>query len=235
MKNIIPLTITGAAVCLLAGCETTGLSYREHSGVDYPNYVLSLSAKQPGALAKKPALPIRLAVAQIGESAPPTSMLDTLAARRGLVASVIGLPLPGETQTPYRLRSGEQGFDYAGRVQAVCQLARASGADYVFLFGGNVDSWSGGNFLRIFDLTLIGGMIFPATEIHMEGKGAGTLIDAATRQPVCLVNADNQESGYCPDFFANDKTMAMRVQSRDELVQKLQVELLNKLAGSPAL
>ena len=115
-----------------------------------------------------------------------------------------------------------------------CQLAKASGADYVFLFGGNVDSWSDGNLLRIFDLTIIGGMILPSTEINTEGKGAGTLIDAATRQPVLMVNADSKESGYCADFYSIDKTMAMRVQSRDELVQKLQVGLLNKLAGNPA-
>lgn len=234
MKNIIASAITGAAVCLLAGCETTGLSYRERSGVDYPNYVLSLPASRPGAPSKKPALPVRLAVAQIGESAPPEAMLDTLAARRDLIASVIGLPLPGETQAPYHYRQSEPAFDYAARVQSVCRLAKASGADYVFLFGGNVDSWSDGNLLRIFDLTLIGGMIVPATEINLEGKGAGALIDAATRQPVFFVNADYKASRYCPDYFSNDKTMAMRVQSRDELVQKLQVGLLNKLSDIPA-
>lgn len=60
-----------------------------------------------------------------------------------------------------------------------------------------------------------------------------TLIDATTRQPVLTVNADNKESRYCADFYSNDKTMAMRVQSRDELVQKLQAGFPPALASSP--
>lgn len=101
-------------------------------------------------------------------------MLDALAARPDLVASVAGLLLPGETETesPYHgNRPIPPGFDYAGRVKTVCRLAKTEGADYVFLMGGNVDSWSEGNFLRLFDITVVGGAIFPATEIHLEGKG----------------------------------------------------------------
>jgi hypothetical protein len=230
MKNIIYPIIAGAAACLLTGCETTGLSVRENSGVDYPNYVLSLRTDRPNTPPQKPALPVRLAVAQIGEPAPPRAMLDALSASPELIATVVGLPLPGDSGNQFRYKQTEPASDYAGRVKAICRLAQASGADYVFLFGGNVDSWTEGNFLRVFDLTLIGGMIFPATEIHLEGKGAGTLIDAATEQPVCFVNADSQLSNHCPDYFSNDETMALRVQARDELVGKLQAGLLKKLA-----
>jgi len=220
----------------MTGCETTGLSSREHSGVDYPNYVLNLRTDSQNTPPQKPALPIHLAVVQIGESAPPKAMLDALESRTNLIASVVGLPLPGETTDayPYRYKQAEPATDYAGRVKTICRLAKASGADYVFLFGGNVDSWTEGNFLRIFDITIIGGMIFPASEVNLEGKGAGTLIEAATEQPVLFVNADNKQSNYCPDFFSNEKTMDMRVQARDELVLKLQDGLLKKLATRPS-
>jgi len=230
MKKTVSLTIAAAGMCLLTGCETTGLSAREHSGVDYPNYVLSLPADRP-ANSPKPALPIHLAVAQIGESAPPKTMLDALAARSDLITSVVALPLPCEAVEPYRYRSKEVVTDYAGRVKAICRLAKASGADYVFLFGGNVDSWTDGNALRFFDITIIGGMILPGTKVNLEGKGAGTLIEAATEQPVIFINADNNHSQYSPDFFSDDKTMDMRVQARDELVKKLQAGLLEKLAA----
>ena len=234
MKNIVPLTITSVAVCLLTGCETTGISPREHSRVEYPNYILSMSAGQPGAPSKKAALPVRLAVAQIGEVAPPGSMLDNLAKRKDLITSVIGLPLPGDAQTAYDSRKSESAFNYAGKIQSVCELAKASGADYIFLFGGNVDSWTKGNALRIFDFTIVGGMILPATEINTEGKGAGTLIDVATRQPVFFINVDDHESRHCPDFYSNEDTTPLCVQSRNELVRKLQDGLLQKLADNAA-
>jgi hypothetical protein len=74
-------------------------------------------------------------------------------------------------------------------------------------------------------------MILPGTKVNLEGKGAGTLIEAATEQPVIFINADNNHSQYSPDFFSDDKTMDMRVQARDELVKKLQAGLLEKLAA----
>ena len=224
MKNFILATILGAAVSVLAGCESNGLSNREHSGVDYANYVLSLPVNQPDAMSKKTTLPIRLAVAQIGEPAPPSSMLASLAARPDLVTLAIGLPLPGE----------KQAGGYEGRVQSLCKLAKASGADYVFLFGGNEDSWSEGNFLRIFDFTVIGAVLIPATEIVLEGKGAGVLIDASTREPVFLVNVETKGSKYSPDWFADDRTVGLSAQCRDQLVRKLQEGLLKKLSDHPA-
>jgi hypothetical protein len=234
MKTIIQSTIAVAVVCLMAGCETTGLSPREHSGVDYPSYILNLHTDSTNTLPQKPVLPVHLAVAQIGESAPPKAMLDALEARTDLIASVVGIPLPAnsENQFRYNYKQAEQPIDYASRVKAVCHLAKAAGADYIFLFGGSVDSWTDGNFLRIFDITIVGGMIFPGSKINMESKGAGTLIEAATEQPVFFVNAENKQSKYSPDYFSEGKTMDMRVQARDELVQQLRDGLLKKLAAS---
>src|ERR1039457_3462780 len=94
--KLIRSLIALAAVCLIAGCETTGLSPREHSGADYPNYILALPSKPSPDAVKKVVTPIRLAVAQVGEAAPPKQMLDKLQNENGLVLSVVGLPLPGD-------------------------------------------------------------------------------------------------------------------------------------------
>ena len=96
MKTIIKSVIAVTAVCLLAGCETTGLSSRERAGASYPNYILSLQSGGTNAPTQKPVVPIRLAVAQVGESAPPETMLNELTAQPTLVAWVVALPLPGE-------------------------------------------------------------------------------------------------------------------------------------------
>ena len=93
MKKIIRSLAATAAVCLLAGCETTGLSNHETSGASYPNYILSL--KSDGAHApKKLTTPINLAVAQIDETAPSDIMLKKLAGQKILLTSVTSLPLP---------------------------------------------------------------------------------------------------------------------------------------------
>ena len=230
MKIILQSVIAAAAVCLLAGCETTGLSPRESSGVGYPNYILSLPY---AATPQKPATPIRLAVAQVGENAPPDAMLNKLADRKALIASVTGLPLPGDTELPfYSYGPNAQKLDYSARVKTICGLAHISGADFLFLFGGNVDSWEQNNALAVLDATIVGGVLLPGTKIHIEGKGAGVLLSTATCQPVLFVNSEAKDSAGSPDFLSNGKTTALRVKVRDELVAKLTDQLLDKLGQS---
>jgi len=232
MKPIITVALAGVVSCFVTGCETTGLSLREHSGVDYPGYVLSLRPSNSRIVANKVAPPIRLAVAQIGESAPPRKMLEDLQQRTDLITSVISLPLPGEATRSYGYNNTpEKAPDYAGRIQTVCQLAQASGADYIFLFGGNMDTWSKASQLSLLDITIIGGVLIPSTEINLEGKGAGVLIDAATGQPVFFVNTENKLSKYTPDFLQDDKKTELMVQGRDDLVQKTTDEFLRQLAS----
>ena len=65
MKNIILTTLATGAVCLLAGCETDGLSVRERGTVTYPNYILNLPAGAVDASAAKIKKPVHLAVVQV--------------------------------------------------------------------------------------------------------------------------------------------------------------------------
>jgi hypothetical protein len=81
MKKIMQSAMAVAVVGLMTSCETTGLSPREHSGLDYPGYVLSLQTNRTNAPPQKPVLPVHLAVAQIGETAPLQAMLGDLEAK----------------------------------------------------------------------------------------------------------------------------------------------------------
>ena len=232
MNKIMQSTMAVAVVGLMTGCETTGLSPREQSGLDYPAYILNLQTGRTNAPPPKPVLPIHLAVAQIGETAPPQAMLEGLEAKSDLIASVVSLPMPADSGNSFGYRrAGQAAGDYASRVKAVCHLAQAAGANYVFLIGGTVDSWSRENSLGMFDLTLVGGWMIPGTKINIEGKAGGTLIEAATGQPAFFVCAACQESALSPDFLSAGKTTDLRVQARDELARKLSDELQKKLAG----
>jgi len=232
MNRIMQSATAVAVAGLMTGCETTGLSPREFSGLNYPGYILSLQTDGTNAPSPKPVLPVHLAVAQIGETAPPQTMLDDLKAPPNLIASVVGLPLPAEAGSSFGFKRDNQAAgDYSSRVKAVCHLAQAVGADYVFLIGGNVDSWTKENSLSMFDLTLVGGWIVPGTKISIEGKGAGTLIEVATGRPVFFVNAECKASALSPDFLSAGKTTDLRVQVRDELAKKLSERLQKELVG----
>ena len=231
MNKLIQTATAVAVVGLMTGCETTGLSPREHSGLDYPNYVLNLRTNRTNAPLQKPVLPIHLALAQIGETAPPQTMIEGLEANSNLIASVVTLPLPADSESNFGIRRpGQANEDYASRVEAVCNLAEAAGANYVFLIGGSLDSWTRENSLGMFDLTLVGGWIIPGTKVSIEGKGAGTLIVATTGQPVFFVNVECKESALSPDFLSAGKTTGMRVHARDALANELTEALEKKLA-----
>jgi hypothetical protein len=232
MKTMLKLSAVAAAAGLLAGCETTGLSPRESSGVSYPNYIFGLQTRLTNSPVHPPMTPIRLAVAQVGEPAPSSALLDQLTARHALIAGASGLPLPADAgNSNWQNRGNTVSADYAGRIKTLCRLAQAGGADYVFLFGGEIDTWRKNNSFSILDLTLIGGTVVPGGRINLEGKGAGVLIDAATGEPVFFVNADVKRSAVSPDFLAEGKTHSLRAEARDALVEKLGVQLLDRLAG----
>ncbi len=220
MKTIIKSAIAVTAVCLLAGCETTGLSPRESSGTTYQSYVMNLQSGSTNA-PQKVSLPLRLAVAQVGEAAPPEVMLDKLAENKKLVASVSGLPLPGDVYSDSQ--------DYPTRIKTICNLARTTGANFVFLFGGSMDSWQQNNSWSVLDATLVGGAIFPGTKIHIEGKASGALICATNCQPVLFVNTEARQTAFSPDYFAEGKTTGVRAEVRDQLAAKLTEQLMERL------
>ncbi|MGA9777774.1 MAG: hypothetical protein WBS33_05840 [Verrucomicrobiia bacterium] len=232
MKTIIQSVFTLAAIGLVTGCET-GWSSSERAGADYSNYILSLQPGQSHSSAQTLTAPIRLAVAQVGETAPSKKMLGKLEEQNALIAFTVGLPLPDGPEQQYANynQAKTSARDCSARVKSVCSLAQSAGAKYVFLFGGSVDSWRKNNFLTVFDLTVVGAFIVPSSRIEMEGKAAGTLIDAATAEPVFFVSVEAKTSEMTPDYLAEGKTEDMRAQLRDELTDKLTAELLNKITS----
>src|SRR5205814_7592701 len=98
----------GLAVAALAlgvlGCASDGLSARDQTGMDDPRYVMALSdlsseADATGAAAAAPssprpqlAPPLRIAVAQFGEVAPPATLVDALRKDSTIFAAVEPIP-----------------------------------------------------------------------------------------------------------------------------------------------
>jgi len=229
-KNLTTVLVLAG---LVTGCETPGSLPQKHTATDYPGYILNLAAGGTNSIAPKPALQIRLAVAQIGEPAPLKTMLASLAADPHLVASVIGLPLPGASEN--RTGTGVEkspAANYAREVKAVCNLAQAGGADYVLIYGDSVETWVKQNALSMFDCTLVGAEIIPGGKINLQGRAAAALIEAPSGRPVFLLNADCRRTAPTPNFLANGKAAEMRVTASDQLAGELSAALLRKLADT---
>jgi hypothetical protein len=239
LKNIriAPIKICGGFALLalfLTGCETTGLSARERGKSSYSDFVYQIARNPPAQERPRPLQrPVRLAVAQIGEVAPPTDVLARLRSESDLIASAIALPLPGETQR------ASQGFPTqekppapdagANRVAEICQLARSLGADEVLVFGGTIDTYVSRNALAPLDFTLVGMTIFPSAKIHGEGKAAGVLINAESQAVRFQVEAERRNSNLAPSAFQYEETDSLRIKMRDDLAMQLTEKFIRKL------
>ncbi len=229
LKRLLPLL---AILLAVPGCETTGFSPREHSG-SYPAFVNSLYQKEPEPPPAQPLhKPIHLAVAQIGESSPAAPLLRQLEGHPDLVATRIGIPMPGDPgsdrisrREPTDSGSGQR----AAELAAARHLARQLGADYLFLVGGNIDTGEVKNALAVLNFTIIGGAIVPGSRVRAEGKAAGALIEVASGRVLLLVHADQEKTGLTPAYFVQDKSNRFRLQLRDQLLRKLGEQLLMEL------
>lgn len=229
-KATLLIAATGVAL-LLTGCETTGLSPRETGRGSYSHFVYQMAREQqPVAASTDMRKPIRLAVAQVGEVAPSTNILNRLKSNSDQIASVIALPLPSAISEPWDRHAAARQETPVARLSEIRSLARAMGADQVLIFGGSIDTRSSRNPLAILDVTIVGTAIFPSTEIHAEGKAAGILVDVATGAIRFQVDAEQTASGATPSAFAYEKKDSVRVKTRDALAANLADEFLRKLA-----
>ena len=232
MKTSIQMAVATMGLCLVTGCETTGYSSRERSGVSYPNYILGMHGDSTNKVHREVALPIRIAVAQVGEAAPPLAMTRMLETNQALFSLVSGIPAPADGEAhlatvPTRSQPALQ--DYSTQAKSLCNLAQSVGADYLFLTGGNIDTWNNPSPLKVFDITLVGGFIIPSTDVRAMGKAAGALIEVATGNPVLFLSVESNRSAFVPSDAAWEKRDAVVAQLRDELGTKLAEELIQKL------
>lgn len=228
MNRFLLPAITAMSFVCMTGCVSTGLSVRETQN-DYGLYVDSLCQRADLAAAAPVRPPIRLAVAQIGETAPPAAFTEGLS-RSDLIRQTIPIPMPGAAVPGNWARNGRNSMPSVNdRLKDAQNLAREMGADYLLIVGGNVDTRTAHNPLAILDFTIVGGAVAPGVNVHAEGKAAGALLDVVSGRVVFLTNAEAKDSGVCPAFYQDDKCDQMEVKMRDVLLKKLASAFLEKL------
>ena len=216
---------------LVTGCFTTGLSSRESGSGSYSRLVYDLARYQPKAAPARLRKPIRLAVAQLGEVSPSTNVLGELRSHPALIASVVALPAPVDSRERYNARTSNspEPPSHPNRIDEIRSLARAMGANQVFIFGGSIDTWTTRNAWAALDITLVGCSIFPSARVHGQGKAAGILLDVESGAVRFQVETERRRDGTVPSSFTSEKADSVRVNLREDLALSLGREFVNRL------
>ncbi len=231
MEKIFKVSALIVAVVFVAGCQTTGLSLREQGNFNYSNFIYGLydgqtdSAKETKSFVK----PIKLAVAQVGENAPPKLMLEKLGSQNDLIASVSVIPVGGNQSNYYGNDKTQDAVDFGSRMGKMRKLAKDLGADYLFLFGGTSEMGERQSWLGIMDLTIVGAFIFPTHKIVTEGKATGALIDVETGKAVFMVSSQEAKDDYGTTYNLYGKQEQVLAALRDALVDSLTDQFIKKL------
>jgi hypothetical protein len=214
----------------LAGCESH-LSPRETRTQNYSAFVFSLyDNPRPIAQSTPPTLPMKVAVAQVGEIAPPQLMLDHLRQRGELFARVEGIPgifeelYCNNNQGTGALNASER-QQVRDRVSRLQRLAQDLGMDYLFIYGGSIDHYVRENPLQVLDLTIVGAFVVPSREVRAIGKAAGALIDVRSGAVVFITSADTEKTGLASATNEDGKQLKVLQDTRESLHLRLADQL----------
>ena len=217
----------------LAGCHSTGLSPREGYSRDFQSYLMAIYSDPALAQSARPALamPAKVAVAQVGEVTPPQELVDQLADHSDLFGAV--MPAPGLFDAlPYGYNNqptAQQVQEHARTHVATMQrFAADMGADYLFMYGGTVDTDSRENPLQVLDLTIVGAFVVPSRNVKGLAKASGLLVDVRSGRPVMLVTAQSEKSSLasCSGEDAEERRVIERL--RREVIGKLGEQLVQR-------
>jgi len=204
-----------ALTFLATGCVDGAYDHdnRAGQGPDYARQVFSLydepnGAPQPVALH----FPLNIAVAEVGELAPPPVVLDELRKEPALCHRVEGIPgiANGDYLTsPYNVHDypvaspngNQDALVAAAAMRRMLRLARDMGMDHLMLFGATVDSDVHATGLSAFDLTIIGQFLVPSRDITGRARASAVLIDLRTSRIVLSAGteADDQRAVSAAD------------------------------------
>jgi len=220
MKNALSIVVLLA----IAGCSS-GLSPRETRTQNYPAFILSLyDNPKPAAPTQALTAPMKVAVAQIGEIAPPQAMLEQLRQHPELFSRVEGIPGVFEdagsngNSAPLNPSERQQVRERMARIQ---RLAQDVGMDYLFVYGGSVDHYVRENPLQVLDLTIVGAFVIPSREVRAAGKAAGALIDNRTGAVVLITSADTEKTGLASATTEDGKQKKVLEETRESLNLRL--------------
>lgn len=232
MRKLMSLLMIVLLAVAISGCYTTGLSLRERGNFNYSNFIYGLYGKDTTSTKeiKKVNLPIRVAVAQVGENAPPKLLLDKLESERYLVSKVTVIPAGGSEPNYYSNNDKKPDLEtFEERMTKMRRLAKDLDTDYIFLIGGSTDIGETQSWMGFWDITILGAFIIPSHRITAEGRASGALIDVDTGRVLFVVSSEKNIKEYATTGSVDGRQNEIMAKVRDGLVDTLADEFIHKV------
>lgn len=212
-----------AAAMVLCGCESSGLSPREMPGRTQSAYLYSMydglgSIEHSGPV-RPLKLPANVAVVQVGEVAPPDTMMNALRKDPAVFARVETLPGTDSPQSDCNTSPNRPPIRPS--MNTLRQAAEDAGMDYVLLVGGSIDHGSSGTPLSLFDVTIVGGFIVPSRETRAIAKASAALVDVKSGRVMVSSSAEAKKSSLVPTASVEGERPRILEAVRDDVVGKL--------------
>ena len=229
----------------LAGCSYDSPYSREDSGRDFSSYLYSIDTPvnaSPDARPGRLFLPANLAVAQIGEVAPPSRFLDALRGHADLFARVE--PISGAAGVGYDVRpvdckDGTTVAQERARLEMarMQRVAREMGMGHLLLIGGTIDQATKENGLAILDLTVVGAFVVPSKQVDAQARASGALIDLESGRVVLFASADASRARLASTATRGAGEIDVERDARNEVMARLATQLIQQCTnrGEPPL
>lgn len=228
--RLLILSLATASV----GCSS-GISRREGSGHTQSLYLSELldgsDIKSAGSERAPLRAPATLAVAQIGEVAPPQTMMTRLREKGTLFSRVEAIPaLDSRSYYDHRNRGRDDSID------TLRAMAGSLGLEYLLLVGGTVDELHSATPLSVLNLTIVGAFVVPSHRTVATMKASGALIEVRTGRLVSISVVEAKAEQLRPLASAEGdmdrKLDAMRDQLTVSLADAVAVDSQNVATSS---
>ena len=147
-----------------------------------------------------------MAVAELGEVAPPPLLVERFQKESRLFRRVEGIPGMADgdyASDPYSSeRPCPPGAAEAARatprqaMQRMQRLSRDAGMDYLLLFGATVDSDSHRTGAALADLTIVGAYLMPSRHISGRARASAVLVDLRTNRVVLSAGTEANDTRH---------------------------------------
>ena len=226
----------GCAMTVLLGCGYE--ARRSGQGTDYAKYVYALydeSCDRTAWTTSGPRFPVNVAVAEIGELAPPGELIDGLRADTRSFRRVVTIPGisdgdfhfdPYARDTNYSSPNSANLTTTRTALRRLERLARDTGMDYLLLVGATVDSRSHPTPASILDLTIVGAYVVPSNDVSGQARASAILIDVRTEQVLMTSSASATDTTYSPSISDQGTEDHLIRALRDEVYQRLTKQIL---------
>ena len=217
-----PLLLLAAGGCYFDG-NSRSQAVRDPTALLYSLYDGSAASAKPSKLA----LPASIAVVQVGEVAPPTSMLDALRADPAVFGRVESIPATEAMRTCFTNGSnGGPTPDLSRDLTKMRRLAADLGMTHLLLFGGTVETNTYESPLGLLDATIVGGFVVPSKRVKAQSKVSATLIDVAAGRPAVAASAEGSADAFVPSNEASGKRRELSDKAADLATKDLTAQLL---------